>query len=318
MPLGALGKEGELFMSKLKLFVQNCVLAFFAVTMCAGMVSCGSSDSDDEVKKDDSGVVTSGKKLVELNLDTDDKYKIFNWTFTYDKNGHVSSVVEKGDGNLVNVYTYEWKDNNTIIGKWNPAHGTTLIKSATCYLLDGVAVKYVDEYGSNSSSRSKTFTYTYNSSDQLSTVNFTGGYAFSNALLNWNSDKLTSVQFTNSLNSDYLPSSSTYTYNGKTCKGWYPLVLHNNIWYALTNFARVGMLFVAHPELVGLRNMNNLPSEQYDKDYLGGEGVNATTTYEYELDKEGYVVRCVAKTQTSGRGDIDADIEISTYTFKWE
>ena len=138
-----------------------------------------------------------------------------------------------------------------------------------------------------------------------------------------------------------------YTYNGKTCKGWFPNI-EDESWTPLDD----DYIFFAHPELIGMRT-NQLPeqifnkytdkSEYYDEyyketckyEYTDEE----TTKFDYTLNKDGYLESCTVTytsvettkrsfTDKNGDGVITDDernvtetrtrTDIVIYTFKWE
>ena len=68
-------------------------MALLAIVMCANFTAC--SSDDDEVIKDDDGVITNQKKLVEIKSTSDDG------EYSYDTKGRLVSVTrtEKYDSN---------------------------------------------------------------------------------------------------------------------------------------------------------------------------------------------------------------------------
>ena len=81
---------------------------------------------------------------------------------------------------------------------------------------------------------------------------------------------------------DYWHSyTRSFSYDGKTCIGFFPAV--NNFWGE--DFSDY-LFIMAQPELFGLRT-TQLPSKMTDT-YS-----NSTTTFEYDFDAEGYVIRCI-------------------------
>ena len=73
-------------------------MALLAIVMCANFTAC--SSDDDEVIKDDDGVITNQKKLVEIKSTIDDGETTL-WEYSYDTKGRLVSVTrtEKYDSN---------------------------------------------------------------------------------------------------------------------------------------------------------------------------------------------------------------------------
>ena len=64
-------------------------MALLAIVMCANFTAC--SSDDDEVIKDDDGVITNQKKLVEIKSTSDDGETTL-WEYSYDTKGRLVSV----------------------------------------------------------------------------------------------------------------------------------------------------------------------------------------------------------------------------------
>ena len=84
--------------------------------------------------------------------------------------------------------------------------------------------------------------------------------------------------------------------------------IHCDIFPLLGDLIDVGhdfYLFLAHPELLGLRTTQLPASVTYTYDNESPE----TTSFSYELDKQGYISKITIK---------EEDFEPYTYTLTWE
>ncbi|WP_165157070.1 DUF4595 domain-containing protein [Parabacteroides sp. ZJ-118] len=251
-------------------------MALLAVVMCVNFISC----SDDDETKDDIGILTNTRKLVEIKIKEDDG-DIEAIKFEYDSKGRVISTYEiKENGETLYHTNYSWGDGNLIaMGE----DGT--VKHV-------FANKHVKTSSFNYSSTSSC-TYEYNDSGLLTLLRQNSFF--------WKEGQLTNLQ----------SSSETYkyVYSGKTCKGWCP-VAHNEVWERVAGYEE-GWIFYAHPELVGI-NTNQLPDKQY-RETFEGEGV---TNFTYTFDDDGYVKSCTVG--DTYRVPPYNETETIVYTFTWE
>ena len=136
--------------------------------------------------------------------------------------------------------------------------------------------------------------FTYNSSKQLVSLKtedeYDGTYI---TTFSWENNKMTKIA------NDY--GTTTISYSNKTCKGYYPLM-------AFFFIDDLTPLFVAHPELIGMRS-NQLPSKISSK-YEHGE---YTTNISYTFTSDGYIESCTTQ-KTADNSDLGVEI----YTFKWQ
>ena len=72
------------------------------------------------------------------------------------------------------------------------------------------------------------------------------------------------------------------------------------------------MLFVAHPELVGLATKKLFNSES-SSSTIGGEEYTSSYKYEYEFDEDGYINKAIVR-----HNEEDCEHIESEYTFVWE
>ena len=256
-------------------------MALLAVVMCVNFASC--SDDDDPIKNDD-GIITNQKKLMEIKETSDDGY-ISIYTFSYDNQSRLTSIVDNEDGHSDNnIINFTWGNNTIIATKRGDARRTYTLS-------DNLVRKQQNNEGASKA-------FTYNSSNQLIKVDETDerhsgddcSYTYT-----WDNGKMTKhIYKENNSEKSYVYE---YTYNGKTCKGWFPN-MEDEGWDALDD----DYIFFAHPELVGMRT-NQLPEQIFSKDTEIYEYYDEyfketckseytyedTVKFEYKLDKDGYV-----------------------------
>lgn len=219
-------------------------MALLAVVMCVNFTSC--SDDDDPIKNDD-GIITNQKKLMEIKETSDDGY-ISIYTFSYDNQSRLTSIVDNEDGHSDNnIINFTWGNNTIIATKRGDARRTYTLS-------DNLVRKQQNNEGASKA-------FTYNSSNQLIKVDETDerhsgddcSYTYT-----WDNGKMTKhIYKENNSEKSYVYE---YTYNGKTCKGWFPN-MEDEGWDALDD----DYIFFAHPELVGMRT-NQLPEQIFSKD----------------------------------------------------
>ena len=232
-------------------------IALMAVLMCVNFTSCSEDDDPTEVKNDN-GIVISGKKLAIMAYENQDESVIYK--FTYDGEGKLATATKIVDDfhskydDRTDYYRFKWRSNNNveIIGEdqeWD------------LNLTNGL-IKYVENsYGDF-------YDFNYDKSNRFINATYENRKEFK---ASWNGDKLMSVEFVD----EYIDE---FTY-GKTCKnGYFPL------FGELIDFD-YSILFMAHPELVGMRS-KQLPVSITTTEHIGD--VN-TKNIEYEFDKEGYI-----------------------------
>lgn len=255
--------------------------ALLAVLMCANFASCSKDDAanTDGGGNDEGGnqqVTVNEKKLVKM-VSNEETY-----TFSYDNEGRLSSAIDTyDDGDYGYKYSYKfiWGDDAVVV-KYEKESGD-YTNTYTYTLKDGLVQSYVDDDNDKG-------TYSYNNSNRLIKAEFTSKDWTINAV--WDKDKLVSVKTSDKYGS-YPSSILTY---GETCKkGYFPLI--SNI------IELEEVLFMAHPEIVGIRT-NQLPNT-----YLYEDDEEISMTYEY--DKEGYISKIKMKNE---------DGESETYTLTWK
>lgn len=300
-------------------------MAMIAIMVCVNFTACS---SDDEIIKDDDGVITSEKKLVEMKETYDGHVDVM--AFSYDSKGKLITVVEKdNDDNSSEITNITW-GKNTVVEFFNND------KDAITYSInDGLVRTGLDDEGQN-------YSFAYNSSKQLTTYlsNPNDKYESRTMTLTWENGKITKMADYDIHNEKVLE----FTYGNQTCKGYFPLMV-----LMVDDDFR---LMLAHPELIGMRT-TQLPSQSYSKDVQKGEHYDdnfketykyeniseETIKYTYKLAGDGYVesvtmIETDVKTykhsfqDKNGDGvisddernitDTRTDTYTTTYTFEWE
>ena len=185
---------------------------------------------------DDNNGGNSTKKLVKIVSNGDGKENTY--IFSYDTNGKLKSYDDGYD-----TYSFNWSDDKISITSING-------ESITCGLVNNL-VRNSTKFNTR---------YTYNDNNKLSNVT-TQYNAYS---YKWDGDKIIKCE------------NKIYSYSGKTCKGFNPVIFETDIFYG-------NDWFITCPELVGARS-NQLPDGFKYKD-----DNNTEAKITYEFDSEGYV-----------------------------
>lgn len=256
-------------------------MALIAILVSVNFASC-SSDDDEEPTKNDDGIITNQKRLVELT--ETNGHDTNTWSFSYDSKGRLISIVEKDyDSSNSDITNITWGE-NTVKESSNG-------ESITYSLTDGLV-------RSGSESNGRDYSFAYNSSKQLITYQYSDEYDSNTRTLTWENGKVTKMDYDKE-------SSEIITYGNETCKGYFPLMV-----LSVEDDFKV---MIAHPELVGMR-ATQLPKQSTYKE----GNYEETATFTYKLDKDGYLESCtVNNIEKNGSGGI-TDTYTTTYTFKWE
>ena len=259
------------------------------LAVCVSFASCS---DDDEPSKNDDGVITNQKQLMQIKMVDSET---ITWDFTYDSKGRLISInhAEKYNGRTErDITNYIW-GNNTIIAEED--------NSTRTYTLDNNLVKSINDTDDYSDWSNAIFTY--NSSNQLIAVQNTYTDGTSVDAYTWNNGRITKLTYTE--NGSYYSEEDVYeyTYSGKTCKGYFPL-------YSPSDNDDI---FYVHPELIGLR-CSQLPDQVYSKDDYDEE----TSKYSYTFDKDGYVESCTVVNTEKNLSDNTIDTYTTVFTFTWE
>ncbi|WP_148371866.1 DUF4595 domain-containing protein [Bacteroides bouchesdurhonensis] len=267
-------------------------MALLAVVMCVNFASC--SDDDEEPIKNDDGVITNQKQLMQIKMVDDSD--VITWDFTYDSKSRLISINHAesyDDGETYrDITNFTWS-NNTIVAEDDDVIST--------YSLNDNLVRTIRQTRDNSWERKRTFAY--NSSNQVVNIQTTEESYTDTDSYTWDNDrivKLTSTEKGSYHNDEYVYE---YTYNGKTCKGYFPL-------YSPYDSDDI---FYVHPELIGLR-CSQLPDQVYSKDKYY-ENIDKFT---YTFDKDGYVESCTVVGTYKNLSDNTTDTETTIFTFTWE
>lgn len=286
-------------------------MSFVATALCINLAACSSDDNDPQTTTDGFGVVTNGKKLKKIVEDYG--YGRQNeTTFNYDKNGRLTEVVRTspyatngGGGIYTETYTYTWNETDksiTITAKPTVYDDGWQDTSDSNYYFKGYIIngKFENATYYNGTEKEISSTMTYQQGKLLNCSLYEDGSDNRKYMAEyvWNNDSLTKVYDKISGNTDYA-----YTYNGKTCKGYNPLIIIMD-YYATSLLGeflyQTDYLLYAHPELLGLRT-NVLPSSAS----IG----NQMYTYDYTLDESGYLSEIY---------EHHSNDDSSIYTFTWE
>ncbi len=311
------------------------------LALCVNFTSC-SSDDEEELIKNDDGIITNQKRLMRIET-VYDSSEIITLEFTYDSKGRLSSAnrveMDYEDKSWC-ITNYTW-GNTVIMSERN--YGSNYDSSGKDYGKDTYFLQ--DNLIKNTQNWRKYDNYvsvlSYNSSKQLTNIQskYSGESLYTNAYT-WENDRIVKLVNTEKRYND--EDVYEYTYSGRTCKGYFPL-------YSTYDSDE---LFYAHPELIGMRT-NQLPEQMFNKDidkseyydeyyketYKRESTDEETTKFDYTLNKDGYLESCTV-TYTSvetikesfrdknGDGIITDDernvtethtyTDTTIYTFTWE
>ena len=258
-------------------------MALLAVVMCANFTSCS---DDEEPAKNDDGVITNQKQLVELRMTDEDE--VYITEYSYGSNGKLISAThtEQYDGNThTSTYTVTWGANK-IIERRNGG-------AITYTLENGLITHTSGSYGGDLDNAD----FIYNANNQLVILqNDEEDYQS----YTWQGEKLTKMAWSFSDENIYELS-----YSGKTCKGYLPIM----VWSVYD----LCPLLEAHPELTGMR-CNQLPDKIYSKDEID----ETTAQYTYTFDKDGYLESCTEVSTYKRLDNNETRTATTIYTFTWE
>lgn len=277
-------------------------MALAAVLLCVNLTSC--DKDDDELTGGTSGGATNTpgnggyanngeKKLAKImEYRIEDGYKKLSESieFVYGENGNVVKTIEgwrgydSGNWNT-DTYEYIWNSNYSFTVSWDEDdddYEKFVIDngriSKQIWIEDDYRETYYLKYDKG---QLKEYGEYYEDGEQDTYLS-----------LSWSDGKLVSITESERYTTSFL-------YGEKTCKkGFFPLLN-----YLIEGFDE-NYIFTAQPELVGLK-MTYLPTQMIS-DY-------STTTFEYELDSDGYIVGCT--TSESWEYNIPTNRH---YAFFWE
>lgn len=268
-------------------------MAIIAILIGVNFIACSDDEEDDTTIKNEDGIVTNQKQLMQIKMVEDSD--IITWDFTYDSKGRLIAInhAEKYDGGTDrDITNYTWS-NNTIVAEDDDVTST--------YSLNDNLVRTIRQTRDNSWERKRTFAY--NSSNQVVNIQTTEGNHADTDSYTWDNDrivKLASTEKGSYYNDEYVYE---YTYGGKTCKGYFPL-------YSPYDSDDI---FYVHPELIGLRN-SQLPNKIYSKDKYS----ETTENFAYTFDNDGYVKSCTVVGIEKNLSGSTTYTVTTIFTFTWE
>ena len=229
-------------------------LALVAIALGVSLTSC----SKDDPTKEESGTVVNEKKLTKI--DFSDGHTSYGYiSFTYDDKGRLTKAEQINDSGYSFTETMMWGDDAVKINTSEKYNGEEVNSSYTLPLVNGLVQSFSQ------------YTPIYNQSNKL----IEWGTERAKTTIIWDGDKLVSAT------ENYYDHVYDYTLTyEKSCnKGYFPL---------LGDLIDVGyghFLFLAHPELLGLRTTQLPKTMAYTYDNKDSN----VDSFSYELDKEGYI-----------------------------
>lgn len=205
------------------------------------------------------GSGSKSKKLVQIASNVEGKENVY--VFSYGSNGKLKSY---NDGD--ETYTFNWSNDIVTITDTDG-------KTETCYLLNNLI--------RNSTVYKTKFTYYDNNKLKEVRAQMSDYSNYYTISLKWDGDKICG-----------------YSYSGKTCKGFNPVIFDSDIFYG-------NEWLIACPELIGAKS-NQLPdSFKYSND----EEAKIT----YTFDSEGYVTEFTFQLYKNG---VPSTSQYDTWKYK--
>lgn len=240
-------------------------MALTAIVLGVSLASCSKDENTD------SGDKSSEKKLMKI-VTVDESGNEIGLRFNYDNNGKLNKVQFNNAEDGLNLRTYKFSWDGNVINFKKPESQDTFK-----FTIDD---QFIRSYEDGSISHS--YLYFADRLDKIDkgTDSF-GKPAYISTI--WNEDKLVEIT-----NADSGSTVKTITY-GKTCnKGYCPLIpsiIGLSDYFLDTNDASEMGLYVAHPELIGVRT-SQLPTTITTTDKWGD---SESENISYEFDKDGYI-----------------------------
>lgn len=198
------------------------------------------------------------KKLVQITFSGDGKENVY--LFSYDSNGKLKSY---NDGD--ETYTFNWSNDIVTITDTDG-------KTETCYLLNNLI--------RNSTVYKTKFTYYDNNKLKEVRAQMSDHSNYYTISLKWDGDKICG-----------------YSYSGKTCKGFNPVIFVSDIFYG-------NEWLIACPELLGVKS-KQLPDGWYN------DVEEAKITYTF--DSDGYVTEFTIQFYKNG---VPSTSQYDTWKYK--
>lgn len=279
----------------------------FAILLSFTFAACGGDDEEEDGTNDgpgdeqpESGVVKRLKQYAFAETDGEDAGYSYFLNFEYDGAGRIEKIVkttyEEGYGSYHYTYDYYW-NGNTIEEYRDGYHEMTYHIGTTDHLVSSATY---NGYGDNAR-----ITFSYNSSNQLTSYTDRVYEESSKYNFKWNGDKVIELREEDSEYPEYN-STIKFTYGSKKCSGYNPNAGE------FTDFSPITLV---HPELFGCKT-KHLPSKaNYLYDLYGEVGV---TEFTYELDNDGYVVKLKGKGWQYDEDDMKKHDLNFEYNYVWE
>uniref|UniRef100_UPI004056D120 hypothetical protein n=1 Tax=Alistipes sp. TaxID=1872444 RepID=UPI004056D120 len=252
-------------------------MAVMAMLVSANLASCSKEDGNSSGFVNDDANEKKITKIVSESIVYGQTSQATT-TFKYDSNGRLVESIEehKGSEEGRSVAEYVWTNNSVIYTEESESKWGS--RTYHCkYKLSNGLVRSVD-YGDGDS-------------ENLS-YNEDGRYD-NEGTWEWDGDKLMCVF------GDY---KKLYTY-GEPCKSGY--------YYPIASID-ASDLFLAHPQLLGIRT-KQLPVSCKGSGYYAQDLSPYTSTYEYEFDAEGYIIKMIVEEKFD-----NGTINTFTDTITWE
>ena len=249
--------------------------------------SCSKMDNDE--------FQATEKKLVKIIIDETSSHS--DYFFSYDNDGHLkeaSCYTSLQNTPVLYKYKYDWNTSSINVTETITINDDFIAQGSiyTINILDGLArsISYNQDPTEMGSIK-------YNASNRVSEYSDRN----SNGIIIWDNDKLLSV--TCNFDSEDYYYISSFTYGDQySIKGYSPLIPEATI---------TDMLFIAHPELGGMKT-NQIPVSETNT-WTDTPDDIVITHYKYEFDNEGYISKITAERNINVK-----DTNVVVYTLTWE
>lgn len=270
---------------------HNWSVATLSLLFALAFASCGDDDTTGDANSrhdyapvlNEYGIVTNSKKLAEIEKDNGSSYHPLD-IFGYDSKGRVITI-----NNGYTVTTLGYTDNQ-IVFSWQSSMSAS---SGSLSFSEGLV----------RSSAKAEVSLLYETEENISHLVKAGSTVYT-----WDGNRLLTA------------GKSHYSYTGKTCKGFNPILPYYfcfDTFYHTDDYDSYKFL-IATPELMGFRT-NELPDKREEtNNWTYG---NVTDSFQYTLDKEGYIEKCKVirvREGKNGRGEYISSTDTTTYTLKWK
>lgn len=263
-------------------------MALVAVLMSVNFASCSEDDNSEDNNK-------TGEKRLTKMVTVGEWGNEIGYIFTYNKEGKLNKAQYKDEwwssanGVVTETYTFEYAWNGDVIN-------ITGSNSVVLKQENGLIISSKDSR--NLATRS----YTY-SADRLSKIEEEDGSVTETT---WNGDKLTKSTTRLEGRTDEYKSNTIHSYEEICEKGYCPLIP-----IMIEEKSAEGLLYVAHPELIGTQT-TQLPAS-YTNYYVHGS--TSTNDVTYEFDKDGYISKINISTHFANG---EYDDYSGKYVLTWE